>query len=558
MVVDGGHLYNPPGGVVAIDDAAVSAIHENWSSTSGPNSGVGYVFAGGSTAMSATNPARLEPYDIQRNQSVGYRGVKIGRLLLPSGSPPSNPSNLLFVGASNRTVTGTSGVGAVDGYLFCGNPGNCKLAVFSVEPPNESGTQAPAASQAFGECIGIGDFDGDGAADLAIGAPGQGRVVIVWGDPGQGQQFGLNLTNGKLNSNQKITVLTQPPVGSNSPFGTLYDCQLPRGSFGTQLDVADIDGDGLADLVVGEPNFPFDTQICPTHGTYNGKMRVGRVHIYSGTLLASLKPNGTISNPNFIHVGSQAATQTIIPPVYAPTNDLQDGGAFGFYLFLIKTTNALPELFVHGENTHWPGAPYGACTGSPVPNQQNGAGSLLMYANGSSSGAPSFSFTNATARTPKRWIFSNIPQLGARYAKWVARGTWKNTNSNAFDPAFFVGEPDHDSTAISATDVGRVHILFLSTLINSNITDGVPTSIATPDGIFENGYMDFPHSGGVSGPQAGEEFARWFAFGNFDGAGADSLGIHELIIVAHVRDVYPTQNANMVPNAGAVAVISSQ
>lgn len=94
--------------------------------------------------------------------------------------------------------------------------------------------------------LAIGDFNGDGADDLATGVPGDdnlggftpnsGIVVVRYGLPGRG-----------LSPDLADDVLTQAASGSPDP-------DEDGDAFGSSLAACDLNGDGFGDLAIGIPN----------------------------------------------------------------------------------------------------------------------------------------------------------------------------------------------------------------------------------------------------------------------------------------------------------------
>lgn len=95
---------------------------------------------------------------------------------------------------------------------------------------------APAGDKLGTSAVAVGDFDGDGVADTAFGAPADasgrpGVVWLVWGRAG-----GLPC-----------------PLALPGPGVLRIDGAVADDRFGWSLAAGDLDGDGVADLVVGAP-----------------------------------------------------------------------------------------------------------------------------------------------------------------------------------------------------------------------------------------------------------------------------------------------------------------
>jgi hypothetical protein len=129
----------------------------------------------------------------------------------------------LFYGTMDGIVADPSGTALNDQYLSQDTPG------------------VPGAAEAddtFGWSVALGDFNGDGCADLAVGAPGEndgrGAITVLPGSPS-----GLTGTGSRTWT-------------ENGLFGP--ESALEGESFGEVLAAGDLNGDLIADLVIGAPS----------------------------------------------------------------------------------------------------------------------------------------------------------------------------------------------------------------------------------------------------------------------------------------------------------------
>ncbi len=138
---------------------------------------------------------------------------------------------------------------------------------------------APVAAAAA-EPGSIVDFDGDGGADVAVGAPGEdvgetvgaGSVAVFFssertpvllsqaspgvpGSPETGDGFGGTLAVGNFNSDAYSDLAVGVPGEALAGAGTVGLVQVfrARDRFGSAVGTGDLDGDGRADLAVGVP-----------------------------------------------------------------------------------------------------------------------------------------------------------------------------------------------------------------------------------------------------------------------------------------------------------------
>ncbi len=145
----------------------------------------------------------------------------------------------VVVGSPDERVSRRSGAGAV--HVICGRTNGVEAR--SSQTFSQAGSVAGAleAGDQFGAAVAMGDFDGDGYDDVAVGAPDED----VAGDRDAGAVTVLHGTAAGI-----TTVRSR----SFSQAGGVGGALEPGDGFGAALAVGDFDGDGYEDLAVGAPD----------------------------------------------------------------------------------------------------------------------------------------------------------------------------------------------------------------------------------------------------------------------------------------------------------------
>jgi len=193
---------------------------------------------------------------------------------LAVGAPLECVGNLCEAGAVNvlyGTATGLTGSGS---QLFT---------------QNSSGVGDTAeVGDSFGFRLGAGDFDSDGFAELAVGAPfeGFGRFIevgvvnVLYGTP-----------TGLTGSGSQLFSQNSPGVGSNAEAGD---------EFGFAFAAGDFDNDGFADVAIG---VPFEI--------FNNLIETGAVNVLPGSATGLTGTGSQLLTQDTPGVGSTAEEDDI-------------------------------------------------------------------------------------------------------------------------------------------------------------------------------------------------------------------------------------------------------
>ncbi len=174
----------------------------------------------------------------------------------------------------NETVSGFVNAGAV--HVLYGSKKGLPSSGDQFWPQDRSGVEDDAeADDVFGSALAIGDIDGNGTADLVIGARGEIH-----------QHEGLDLHGAVhvLFSSRKGLKAKNDVVFDE--FDIRPDNVDPNATFGTVLTVADFGTDGEAEIVIGTPNryiFAQDDGVTDIVGAQDGVLDLaGAISIGTG------------------------------------------------------------------------------------------------------------------------------------------------------------------------------------------------------------------------------------------------------------------------------------
>lgn len=320
------------------------------------------------------------------------RGVRAEVLLAAGGSPRGHlGAAVARVGDVNGDGLADLLVGAPDdsggrgaAYLFFGRArqsGNLTAtdANVSIQGPVDLGGYAH-----LGRAVaGIGDFNGDGLPDFALGAPGDltvpSRVYIF---------FGRTLWSASYGASQADFLLSRP-------FGT----------FGAALAAAgDLNGDGRSDLAVGEPGDSSD-----------GQVGNGRTWIFQGNTTLGPAQLGPVWRANAAWDGPDVGGGAAPSAGDLDGNgdvDLLIGGSTGIVHGIDNVGGAVTPRYLANTSWDW-SSPSVSKDAAPGLVDINGDGLLDLYV-GDPLGVPRC-YLNSGTKTAPAWTAQaalDLPAVG--------------------------------------------------------------------------------------------------------------------------------------------------
>ena len=234
-------------------DGKADIIVAAYVETIGANTGQGRVYV-----FSGANGSLLRTLNTPNPQANAHFGVKV-----VAGDVNGDGRVDIVVGAPDETVGANTGQGRL--YVFSGTDGSLLQTLTTANPQADAGFGARAVA---------GDVNGDGKADIIVGAGAEWTADYGF----QGRAYVFSGANGSL-----LRTLNTPNPQADA-------------AFGSAVALGDVNGDGTADLVVGA--------LGEAVGVNAGQ---GRAYVFSGSL-SSASVGGIAEQPDVTALQSSAAS----------------------------------------------------------------------------------------------------------------------------------------------------------------------------------------------------------------------------------------------------------
>ena len=259
------------------------------------------------------------------------------------GDMDGNGISDIAVGAPGHP-THTQSTGTV--YIILLGNGGTVLKTMEINSETPNGPESLQAGDLFGTSVAnIGDMDGNGTADIAVGAPGHHVGGIASGDV-----YVLLLNNDG-------SIIRTVEINADTPKGPFLEIS---NRFGASVAAAgDVDGNGTPDMVVGAPGYH-------DRGNTTGDVYVilfnENVAILNTIDINSETPNGPNSLVKGDLFGESVAslgdidgngTPDII--VGAPGHHTQSVGTGDLYVLYLESNGAIKNTFeINADTTNGP------------------------------------------------------------------------------------------------------------------------------------------------------------------------------------------------------------
>ncbi len=386
-------------------DVAVSGIGEDTGSAK--NSGAIWIFYG-----SRTGPA------LGRTKMITVANTIYGAGTLRSGA---GFGAALAAGDFNGDGHDDLAVGAVGlehVIVLYGTTAGLDASAQGMDYLQPGSYGVPDSYSTFGWSLSAGDINGDGRDDLAVGSPfdykdknySVGSVAVLYG-----QATGLQ----SLKGSQRFTPDTSGVPGSSHVFGTK---DLPD-SFGWQVVLADVNGDGKADLSVGAPGTPVtNTSKRQDAGTVTVLLSTGtkigttgaklfsqdtagipgnaRTNDYFGDVMAA----GHTNNDRYADVVAYSSGDYLVTVIRGGSAGLS-GSAVGWTQNSTGIPGATEAEDAWGASLRFAhfkgiGAPQGMMVGAPGENSGSGAVTFIYATDSGLTGTGSVSLSQNSSGVP--------------------------------------------------------------------------------------------------------------------------------------------------------------
>ncbi len=416
------------------------------------NEGAAFVYHGSASGISTTAAAMVES-----GQSNAYLGARVSG----AGDVNGDGYDDVIVGASHYS-NGQANEGAAFVYLGS-NSGISTMAAVHLEY-NQAGAY-------FGVGVsGIGDVNGDGYADVIVGAP--------------------SYANGQTNEGAAF-VYHGSPSGISNTVATMVESNRTNGGLGHCVsDAGDVNGDGYADVLVGLAGFTSgesnEGAAVVYHGSALGMSTLADALVQSNVAGASMG----LSLSGAGDVNGDGYADVIVGAPFYTNGQATEGAVFVYHggassvPFMAAITMEPDQEYAYfGQSVSDAGDVNGDGFGDVIvgaylyDNGQENEGAAFVF-HGSISGIPALAAAMVEpnqAGAQMGWAVSGAGDVnGDGYADVIV-GSRRYNNGQEYEGAAFVyhGSADGISTTAAASlESDQAHAWFGSSVSNTGDVNG--------------------------------------------------------------------------------------